>query len=83
MKDEDFVREKVTEAFRLLAEALTYLSPPEIPKLTLWVNREVSDHTPTPAYDSELKKMRRRPPYPRRSGKSFTRPGQRQGIGKK
>lgn len=58
MQDNDFVREKVTEAFRLLAEALTYLSPAEIPKLTLWVNREAPDHTHTPAYDSEVKKMR-------------------------
>lgn len=58
MKDEEFVREKVTEAFRLLAEVLAYLSPPEVPKLTLWVNREAPDHTPTPAYDSELKKIR-------------------------
>lgn len=60
MTNEDLVREKVTEAFRVLAEALVYLSPSaEIPKLTLWVNDGTSDHTHVPAYDSEIKKIRR------------------------
>ena len=86
MANDEAVREKLREAFRLLAEVLAVLEPPDAqPKLTLYVNDGSLDpnHAPMPACDSELKKIRRRPPYPRPSGKSFTRPGQRQGIGKK
>ncbi len=56
MTNEELIRAKVLEAYRLLAETFVLFStpPPVMPQLTLWVNDEDPDRMC--AYDSELKK---------------------------
>lgn len=85
MENEELLREKLLAAFRALTEAISYLSPPELPKLMLWVNEDpharVSEAKKMPSARNCISRARRGERRPlRRAQKSVAKriaPGKR------